>query len=135
MTLPPTFGLDDLRMRGFCGEQHGDKILLHNTGCFLVDLRKPVFRQADAAGDLIAWFNFPTRVRREPRTGLWIANRESEDWFFSRQLHALGAKTRITRKVQLAHGHNPGCTNCEAWGEYDHGDRDTAALWEASAAP
>ena len=39
--------------------------LLHNDGCWLADLRKPVFAATDAAGELLASFAFPKRVIRD----------------------------------------------------------------------
>lgn len=128
LKLPPTFGLTDLAQRGFCGSDVSDKVLLHNTGCFLVDLRKPVFRQTDTNGNLIAWFDFPTKIQRGP-DGKWLNMRESEDWFFSRQLHSIGAKTKITRKVGLIHEGKQGFSNSEEWGEYES-DNDTRSLWD-----
>lgn len=110
--------------------QYPEKVLLHNTGCWVADLRKPVFREVDESGHLKAWFDFPTRICRD-KNGKWINLRESEDWFFSRKLHEMGAKTWITRKVQLQHMGTQGFPNQEAWGAYKDGDRDTASHWEA----
>jgi predicted O-methyltransferase YrrM len=128
--LPPTFSLNDLKKRGYCGASHDDKVLLHNTGCFIVDLRKPVFRKTDSNNDLVAWFDFPTRIRRDGPSGKWINMRESEDWFFSRQLHQLEANTRITRKVTLTHEGKGEYPNNEVWGTYENGDEDTKELWK-----
>ncbi len=121
-SLPPTFSLKD--------SLHPDKVLLHNTGCFLADLRSPIFRQTDLDGNLIAWFDFPTKIRRDSETGQWMNLRESEDWFFSRQLHILGAQTYLTRKVRLNHVGNVSFSNDYAWGDYTDGDEDTRPLWE-----
>jgi predicted O-methyltransferase YrrM len=139
LKLPPTFGLDDLKQQGFC--EGDDKVLLHNTGCFVVDLRKPVFWKTyqddgispgehhwHTKGDMRAWFDFPTRVRKDEKSGMWINMRESEDWFFSRQLHDLGAKTRITRKVGLIHEGKATYPNNSDWGTHEH-DNDTESLW------
>ncbi len=143
--LPPTFNLMDLKVRGFCGpdSEHADKLLLHNTGCWLADLRSPVFTRTYAAtghdegdnhwheqGDLMAWFDFPTRIRRDEKTGLWLSLRESEDWFFSRQLHKLGAKTAITRKVSLDHEGGGSFRNDKPWGRFEDGDDDTRHVWD-----
>lgn len=144
LSLPPTFGFDDLAARGFCGNDPSDKVLLHNTGCWLADLRKPCFRQTyeddgvapgehhtHTKGDLRAWFDFPTKIRRDEKSGLWMSLRESEDWFFSRQLFDLGAKTRITRKVRLKHEGKAFYTNDEPWGN-EHDD-DNAHQWRPEA--
>ncbi len=139
--LPPTFGLEDVMRLWFPSGEHSleDKVLLHNTGCFIADLRKPVFWKTDEQDNLVAWFDFPTKIRREgtrpgsKRKGQWINLRESEDWFFSRQLHSLGAKTRITRKVSLGHGGLSWFRNDNDYGTYKNGDQDTRHLWEKKA--
>ena len=119
--MPPTFGLKQT--------PHPDKILLHNTGCFVADLRKPVFWQTDDKDRLRAWFDFPTGISRDEKTKRWKNDRESEDWFFSRQLHELGAKTYITRKVRLGHGGLTYYRNDEEWGSCAH-DEDCRSTWE-----
>ncbi len=141
--LPPTFNLSDLKRHGFCGPAsgHGDKVLLHNTGCFVADLRCQAFwQQYTTSGvergdnhkhdedDLFAWFNFPTKVCRDKASGRWVNQRESEDWFFSRQLHKLKARTAITRKVSLTHVGFKGFPNSGDWGKQDH-DEDTRKHW------
>ncbi len=146
LKLPATFNLDDLKRLGFCAGD--DKVLLHNTGCWLADLRRPCFRATyddtgvepgdqhyHEKGDLKAWFDFPTRIRRDEKTGLWTSLRESEDWFFSRQLHKVGAKTAITRKVSLGHEGKAQFRNDEEWGDYREGDEDTAFMWRAEGSP
>lgn len=109
--------------------QYPDKVLLHNTGCWVADLRKPIFRETDEQGNLKAWFDFPTAIKKDVE-GHWIALRESEDWFFSRKLHEMGAKTWITRKVHLAHMGMQGFTNQDPWGTYKNGDEATRLRWE-----
>lgn len=125
--LPLTFGLDDLKRLDYCGDQHDDKVLLHNTGCFVADLRREVFRRT-AYGKLIASFDFPTEIARGDG-GKWANRRESEDWHFSRQLHMLGAETYITRKVRLAHQGIKRYGNDGDWGDYTDGDEESAANW------
>ncbi len=140
LRLPGTFDLDDLKRLGFCAGD--DKVLLHNTGCWVADLRRPCFRAVyedtgvepgdqhyHEKGDLKAWFDFPTRIRRDQKSGLWISLRESEDWFFSRQLHKLGAKTAITRKVSLGHEGKAVFRNDEPWGQFEV-DEDTRFIWD-----
>ena len=131
-SLPATFDISHT--------QHPDKILLHNTGCWVADLRKPVFWQTyeddgispgefhwHEKGDLRAWFDFPTRVRKHK--GKWINDRESEDWFWSRQLAKLGAKTFITRKIRLGHIGDAVFLNVGDWGEQTC-DEAGRTLWE-----
>ncbi len=142
LKLPPTFDLDDLKRLGYCGREAADKVLLHNTGCWVADLRRPVFTTTyddtgredgdnhyHEKGDLKAWFDFPTRIRRDEETGLWMSLRESEDWFFSRQLHKIGARTAITRKISLAHEGQWDYRNDREWGTFEDGDRDTEYVW------
>lgn len=121
LEMPETFDQADV---GFAGYP-----LLHNTGCWVADLRKPLFYQADANGQLVADFNFPLTIMRDPETGRWTHRRESEDWYFSRKLHQLGAKTFITRKVRLVHHGGGSFRNDQAWGAYQNGDEDTKQHW------
>lgn len=124
--LPPTF---DAAMLGYAGLP-----LLHNTGCWACDLRKPVFHREDADGTCGAYFAFPERVHRSKITGKWEHSRESEDWFFSRCLHRLGAKTAITSKVRLTHLGKAGFRNYGPWGTQEH-DEGTAGKWNVPRGP
>jgi len=122
------------------------KYLLHNTGCWACDLRKPCFHKLNADGSLAFWFDFPRRVVMDfPRKAVqdkdgtwhteigavkqWCVQVESEDWFFSRKLYETGAKTFITRKVRLRHYGPQGWCNWEPWGTYLNGDEDLAWKW------
>ncbi len=131
LSLPPSFDLTTLRQRGFCGtpEQQATKYLLFNTGCWVCDLRSSVFHATDADGNLLAWFDFPTRVRKDKESGIYHNLRESEDWFFSRRLHMLGAKTLVTRKVRLGHEGKHAYRNDEAWGTWTE-DEHTRLFWK-----
>lgn len=130
--LPPTFGPADVRHLG-CDPAVG-RHLLHNTGCWVCDLRAPLFRQVDDSGALKCWFDFPTKVARDPRTNQWRHWRESEDWFFSRRIAQAGARTFITRKIELVHYGGQGFPNNSPWGTYTQGDSDTIAKWNPTAA-
>ncbi len=126
LKMPPTFGLADT--------PHPDKILLHNTGCWLADLRSPLFFETDTEGALKCWFDFPTRVSRLPSEngkGKWSHSRESEDWFFSRRLHEAGARTFITRRVRLSHRGDADYSNFVPFGIYEH-DEDTRPIWDGT---
>jgi predicted O-methyltransferase YrrM len=140
-SLPPTFDLADLYRVGIAAGEN--KVLLHNTGCFLADLRSPCFWQqytqrgidpydnfVHDEDDLCAWFAFPTKIVRDKKSGRWINWRESEDWFFSRQLQRLGAKTAITRKVGLNHIGKKSHLNSGNWGTQSC-DEATADMWRA----
>lgn len=107
MALPETINAYDLGYPGYA--------LLHNNGCWLADLRRPIFHETDREGRLLAYFNFPREVRRGP-DGLFKVVGESEDWFFSRQLHYLKAKTYLTRKVILGHAGICLFPNNKVWG-------------------
>lgn len=125
-SLPKTFNAADLG--------HPDKPLLHNSGCWVADLRSPVFHREDADGTCGAYFAFPERVYRDKGTGKWVHARESEDWFFSRCLWKLNAKTAITRKVRLRHYGNQAYPNFGTWGEWDH-DLGTSRKWAVPSGP
>jgi hypothetical protein len=118
-SMPETF---DAAAAGYPGYP-----LLHNTGCFAVDLRRPVFRRTRPDGSLDLMFDFPRRVVRI--ADRWVLQAESEDWFFSRKLHEAGGRSFITRKVRLAHVGQTGYSNHEPWGAYENGDEDSAAKW------
>jgi len=90
---PMTFDAAQIGYEGF--------VLLHNTGCWLADLRRPVFHEADERGELRAFFTVNDRIVR--KNGKWAAEVEPEDWFFSRRLFDLGAKTIVTRRVLTCH--------------------------------
>lgn len=104
-------------------------MLLHNDGCVVMDLRKPVFHKCNDSGELFAAFNFPRRIIRG-EDGKLIAQGESEDWYWSRMLHELGANTYCTRKVGLEHNGAFGFPNTGPWGVYQDGDKDTEYRWK-----
>lgn len=126
LRLPDTFSLEDAG-KGL-GQDFTGKYLDHNNGCWVADLRKPVFHQTNADGRLTCYFEFPKRITRGSDKR-WALSGESEDWFFSRTLHAAKAKTFITHAVSLTHQGSAAYTNAEAWGTYEHGDEDTAGYW------
>ncbi len=94
MALPATFSAAD------CG--FPDRALLLNTGCWIADLRKPWCKQVA--------FNIKDRIHEgQPQT-------MSEDWDFSRQVHALGGKLLATRKVRVEHVGSLNYPNDCVWG-------------------
>lgn len=103
-------------------------ILLHNTGCWVADLRNPKWLEVDDAGCMRAFFDFPRRVSRGP-DGRWTCNCESEDWYISRKMHELGLKTYINRKVRLVHQGIAEYPNNEPWGTNFHGDESLSGIW------
>ena len=118
--LPETFCLEDTCYRP------PEYQLLHNTGCWVADLRKCVFYQRSAAGELLAHFTVNDRIVGEP--GSFAAEVEPEDWFFSRRLDEIGAKTYVTRKVKIDHEGSQSFPNHGSWGLYDN-DKDTQEFW------
>jgi hypothetical protein len=93
--FPETFNAPDIGS--------ADLVLLHNTGCWVADIRRPVFHEENEQGELRAFFTTNDRVVRKGPKREWAVEVESEDWFFSRCLHALNANTYITRKVRTYH--------------------------------
>lgn len=123
-SFPETFDAKDAGYPGGC--------LLHNDGCFLMDLRNPIFRKTDENGVLVASFDFPRRIRLID--GKFDVEGESEDWYWSRKLHEIGAKTYITRKVHLNHEGGFSYPNTGIWGTYQNGDEDTKEKWQPETA-
>jgi hypothetical protein len=88
-------------------ETFTEENLLINTGLMLVDFRKPWvekihFRMED---DIIM------------HEGKWTAVSMSEDWLFSRDAKALGAKIFATRAIKILHHGNAAYTNAQVWGQ------------------
>ena len=125
--LPETFDNADL---GY--PQHP---LLHNNGCWVCDLRKAVFTSEEPAlvegryaVCLSAMFAFPRRIVKYQ--GEYCVQGESEDWYFSRRLWELGAKTYLTQRVKLSHlDGGTAYPNYGDWGS-ELVDEQTRWLWE-----
>ena len=77
--------------------------LLHNNGCWAADLRDKRWWTADPDGSLLAFHDFPRKIRRMTPGGPLMAMGESEDWRFSKAVHGLGIKSAVTRLVRLDH--------------------------------
>lgn len=106
-----------------------DKPLLHNTGCWVADLRKPIFREVADDGSLKTFFRFPEQIVRGP-DGRWQKQQESEDWLLSRELWERGARnTWITSRVRLTHHGYMSWPNWIDFGTYKDGDEATAINW------
>lgn len=89
-----------------------DEKLLLNTGCMLVDLRKP-----------IAWeklcFRFENAIIPNPTVpGELMPVFFPEDWLFSRDAKKLGAKLFATREVKLYHEGTVRFSN-GCWGKWE----------------
>lgn len=118
--LPETFSITET--------PHPEKYLLHNTGCWLADLRNPAWRTVDSENKLIATLSFPISAELMP-DGTIEHRRESEDWYFSRMLSRLPLKTVATRKVSATHYGTTPYANDKPWGEYLFGDEATKKNW------
>lgn len=122
---PETFNEDVL------GKAAEGKYLLHNDGCFVADLKSPCWWKTEKKNGrdfLIASFEWTRGV--EVVNGEAVARGESEDWYFSRALHRIGARAYMTRKVALNHVGVFRFTNQAAWGSVEH-DEQTRGKWGA----
>ena len=117
--LPETFSAADIG--------HEDKVLLHNSGLWLLDLKAPFLQKTGANGMAACSFEF--RHCRVLDSGVWVAKKESEDWFWSRRLHEHGVRSLVTRKVKLKHYGHFAFGNEGPWGEWAN-DHDTQGLRE-----
>lgn len=124
--MPETFSIADT--------PHPERYLLHNTGCWLADLRNPAWRTVDDSGFLLATFSFPVAAQIMP-DGTVEHRRESEDWYFSRKIAGLPLKTFATRKVVTSHFGDTPYVNNRPWGDYLFGDEATRANWGAEQCP
>jgi hypothetical protein len=118
--MPETFDISET--------PHPDRYLLHNSGCFVADLRNPAWRTVKD-GCLVADFGFPIRSRLQV-DGMFVSERESEDWHFSRGMAAIGVKTLSTRRVATVHFGMHGYRNDYPWGTLEH-DTATEGKWGA----
>jgi hypothetical protein len=122
LALPETFGIEDT--------QYPEDVLLHNSGCWLADLRNPLFSVEDAAGQLLVYFTINDRIIRKGEAR--SVEVEPEDWFFSRRLHEQGARTFATRKVLIGHHGDFEFRNDHVWG-LAKVDEQTRQLWGDNA--
>jgi len=123
MVLPETFSIEDT--------EYPDDILLHNSGCWLADLRNPLFGEEDASGRGLVYFTINDRIVR--KGGKRTYQVEPEDWFFSRRLHEQGARTFATRKVLIEHHGDFAFRNDHAWGVAKV-DEQTRDIWDTEHA-
>jgi SAM-dependent methyltransferase len=98
--LPPTFTSDDL----------GGRKLLLNTGCWVIRWNQSICEQLH--------FEIRDRVVFNRTANRWQAQTEPEDWFFSRNAHALGLKIGATRKINLFHVGDAKFYNEFPWGQH-----------------
>jgi hypothetical protein len=116
---PSVFNAADIGYEGL--------VLLHNTGCWIADVRKPLFHEEDEDGCLKAYFTIRDRIKRSSHDNKWVPDVEPEDWFFSRRLHDLQANTYISREVVTHHYGLGECDNQHESG--NEMDIDVISLW------
>jgi len=110
--LPETFGIEDLVKAKLA--EPGDE-LLANTGCCLVDIRRPWVDRRNARGGLRVFFTITDAIFPLP-DGTYKEAVASEDWNFSRFLAAEGGRVVATRKVKLRHYGALAFDNFGPWG-------------------
>ncbi len=98
-----------------------DRNLLVNTGCWICRFDNPLFSQEDENGNLKVFFTINDRIKRDSNSGLWQAQVEPEDWFFSRRVQELGGKVAVTRNVKLNHCGTVGFMNYDSDGKGVYG--------------
>lgn len=95
--LPETFTSDDV-----AGS------LLLNSGLWVAKF--------DLAWAKKVHFTINDRIVFDQTSGMYRAEVEPEDWYFSRLCHELGLRIGVTRKVSLLHSGIQKFTNQHAWG-------------------
>lgn len=125
--LPPTFSKQDTIDAGL--NPHGGALLV-NTGCMILNLRRPWCRERDADGH--ARFSFCIRDSIAfDENGMAHPVMEPEDWRMSRFLDSIGARVFATREIAVSHHGAIGFSNTSVYG-YEQ-DRASAAFREAQA--
>lgn len=111
--LPPTFTSDDVG---------GD--LLLNTACWVC--------RFDKFAEYTFYFTINDSITFCPTLNKFVANVESEDWFFSRLCHKAGMKVGATRKIALFHEGATKYLNTQPWGSqrFDEGIVDKSPISE-----
>jgi predicted O-methyltransferase YrrM len=94
----------------FMSEDVGHPLLL-NTGCWVC--------RFDPAWAKKVRFTINDRIVFNTKTGVYQAQVEPEDWYFSRLCYELGLKLAATRKVRLNHIGKGRYVNHEPWGQND----------------
>ncbi len=102
-----------------------DPHLLLNTGCMLVDFRKPWVEEIV--------FHYENIIGRM-ESGAFGAMSFPEDWHFSRQARKLGARLFATREVRLTHWGEAPFENAEPWGTCETDPKCTFPLLGVEAA-
>lgn len=114
--LPETFSNNDVIDAGL-NPKRG--LLLHNTGCFICDIRRPWVDAVDEAGYLKCFFTIDDCIRVLPNNEYFVGV-QSEDWRFSRMIQTVDPNARLfsTRKIRVEHMGITGFPNDQAWGAW-----------------
>ena len=123
--LPATFEMADVA-RLWGPELTDGKCLLINTGCFLVDIRHPMWDEAAEDGTLAFAFEQHSRIQRWPN-GVYSPEFAPEDWLISRYIARHGRSCAATTKVVTAHHGVQVYPNNVVWGS-DH-DVEIDEFW------
>jgi len=97
--LPETFTAADIPESITEGRR---TVLLANTGCWIVDLRNPLWKQLNDDGTMRFHFTIQDRISilSDGRRCVEVI---PEDWWFSRLIHQAGGIVAVTRKIPLKH--------------------------------
>lgn len=114
--LPDTFGSEAVIDAGL-NPKRG--LLLHNTGCWICDLRRPWVDAVDEQGYLKCYFTIDDCIQVLPN-GEYFVGVQSEDWHFSRMVQTVDPNARLfsTRKIRVEHMGETGFPNDQAWGAW-----------------
>jgi hypothetical protein len=110
--LPETFTADSAGFPGQC--------LLMNTGCWVADFTTPWV--AEMPG-----FQMRDRIAKD-KTGKFIPQCLSEDWWFSVWAHRRGLKVGATKAVKTLHKGSYDYPNCVGWGAWET-DQESGTLF------
>lgn len=100
--------------------------LNHNNGCFAADLRRAEWYETDG-DELRIQFAMPRRIIKNAKG--YLAQCESEDWYFSRKVAEAGLPTRVTNRVRIVHREGKIEFPNDVPGRYEV-DEDNKDLWE-----
>jgi hypothetical protein len=125
LTMAEVFASPETFSAADCG--YPGRLLLANTGCWIVRLDIPFLTLKNEDGSARMRFSIDDRIVWNEDRNSWTAQTMSEDWAFSRDFGNMGGKVLCTRKVKLLHyGSFPFDNKSGDWGMLDH-DTATAA--------
>jgi len=125
MGLPETFDASDLVKAGFNPD---NDLLLVNTGCMIVDIRKDWTHALDENDCLRCYFTVDDRVQKQ-EDKKYCVSVIPEDWNFCRSACSVDPDVRIfaTRKVRIEHRGDASYCNDQAWGAWTY-DRESLGV-------